>query len=67
MLFRKRDYSNSEYKQWFKEQIEVLEAYNGGVLFVNSPGATAREITILVLDAETEGDVEKAHILARRK
>ena len=33
MLFRKGDYSNLEYKQWFKENIEVLEAYNGGILF----------------------------------
>ena len=30
MLFRKGDYSNSEYKRRFKEQIEELEAYNGG-------------------------------------
>ena len=30
MLFRQGGYSNSEYKQHFKEQIEVLEAYNGG-------------------------------------
>ena len=39
-LFRKGDYSNSEYKQRFKEQIEVWEAYNGGVLFGKIPGAT---------------------------
>ena len=30
MLFRQGDYSNLEYKQLFKAQIEVLEAYNGG-------------------------------------
>ena len=60
MLFRQGDYSNLEYKQIFKEQIEVLEAYKGGVLFRNSPGATAREISTLVLDAEIESDVEKA-------
>ena len=45
----------------------MLEAYNGGVLFGNIPGATAREIMILGLDVETEGDVEKAHISARGK
>ena len=47
MLFRQGDYSNLEYKQRFKEQIEVLEAYNGGVLFGNSPGVTVREIATL--------------------
>ena len=45
----------------------MLEAYNGGVLFGNIPGAKAREITKLGLDAETEGDVEKSHISARGK
>ena len=49
-----------EYKQRFKEQIEVLEVYNGGFLFGNIPGSTAREIETLGRDAETEGDVEKA-------
>ena len=63
MIFQKGDYSNLEYKQRFKEKIEVLEAYNGGVLFGNSMGATAREIVM----AETEGDVEKAKVLARGK
>ena len=29
-LFRQGEYINLEYKQRFKEQIEVLEAYNGG-------------------------------------
>ena len=29
MLFRQGDYSNSEYKQRFNEQIEVLEAHTG--------------------------------------
>ena len=67
MLLWQGDYSNSEYKQRFKEQIEVLEAYNGGVLFGNRPGATAWEITTLGLDAEFEGDVEKAQVLARGK
>ena len=67
MLFRKGDYSNSEYKQRFKEQIEVLEAYNRGVLFGNSPGATVREITTLVLTVEFKGDVEKAQTSARVK
>ena len=54
-------------KQRFKEQIEVLESYNGGVLFGNRPGTTARDITIMGLDAETKGDVEKSQILARGK
>ena len=49
-----------EYKQRFKEQIEVLEVYNWGFLFINILGATAREIAMMGLDAETEGDVEKA-------
>ena len=30
IIFRQGDYSNSEYKQKFKEHIEVLEAYNRG-------------------------------------
>ena len=67
MLFRKMDYSNSEYKQLLKEQIEVLEACNRGVLFGNIPGDMEREITMLGLDADTKGDVEKAQILARGK
>ena len=40
MLFRQGDYSNSEYKQRFKENIEVLEAYNGG----GSYSETSREL-----------------------
>ena len=44
-----------------------MEAYNGGVLFGNSPGSTARDIATLVLDAEIEADVEKAQVLARGK
>ena len=67
MLFRQGDYTKLEYKQTFKEQIEVLEAYNGGVLFGNSPGATAREISTLGLDADIKGDVEKAQASARGK
>ena len=67
VLFRQGDYSNSEYKQDFKEQIEVLEEYNGGVLFGNSLGATAREISTLGLDKEIGGDVEKAQTLTRGK
>ena len=67
MLFRKGDYSNSEYKQRFKEQIEVLEAYNKRFLFGNSLGATAREIATLELDAAVKGDVEKAQASARGK
>ena len=67
MLFRKGDYSNLELKKRFKEQIGVLEAYNGGVLFGNIPGATAREIAAPVLDAEIERNVEKAQTSARGK
>ena len=67
MLFQQGDYINSEYKQGFKEQIEVLEAYNGGVLFGNIPGATARDIVTLGLDADIEGYVEKSQASARRK
>ena len=33
MLIHQRDYINSEYKQQFKEQIEVLEAYKLWVIF----------------------------------
>ena len=50
-----------------KEQIEVLEAYNGGFLFGNIPGDTEREIAMLGMDAKTEGDVEKAQVSARGK
>ena len=67
MLFRQEDYINLGYKQRFKEQIEVLEAYNGGLLFGNSPGATAGEIATLGLDAEIGADVEKAQVSARGK
>ena len=62
MLFRQGKYSNSEYKQRFKEHTKMLEAYNGGGLFVKSPGATAREIALLRLNAETKGDMEKSKI-----
>ena len=54
-----------EYKQRFKEQIEVLEAYNGGVLFGNSSGETARKIKLLGLDVESVDEVEKAQTSAR--
>ena len=67
MLFCQGGYSNSEYKQRCKEHIEVLEEYNGGFLFGNSPGATAREIAMLGLNAETEGDVEKSQVSSRGK
>ena len=66
-MFRNGDYSNLEYKQRFKEQIKVMEAYNGRVLFGISPGATAREIATLELDVAVEGDVEKAQAFARGK
>ena len=65
MLFWKGDYSNSEYKQIFKEQIEVLEAYNVGIIFGNSPGATEREIAMLVLDVEIKGAVKKEQVSSR--
>ena len=67
MLFWQGDYSNSKYLKKFKEQIEVLEAYNGRVLFRNIPEAMAREIATLGLDTEIEGDVEKAQASARGK
>ena len=38
MVFCQGDYSNSEYKKRFKEQIEVLEAYNGGGPIREQPG-----------------------------
>ena len=67
MLFWQGDFRNSEYKQRFKEQIEVFEVYNRGVLFGNRPEATAQDIAILGLNAETKGDVEKTQVLARGK
>ena len=67
MLFHQGDSINSEYKQRFKEQIEVPKAYNGGVLFVNSPRATAREIKLLVLDEENADGMEKAQTSVRGK
>ena len=46
----------------------MLEAYNGGGgLFGNTPGATAHKITVLGLNTETAGNVEKANISARGK
>ena len=56
-----------EYNQRFKEQIDVLEAYNGGVLFHNSPVATVGEVKVLVLDAKSADDMEKAQTSARGK
>ena len=44
-----------------------MEAYNRGVLFGNSPGATVRKIALLGLNMYTAGNVEKAQILARGK
>ena len=65
MLFRQGYYS-TEYKQRFKDQIELLEANNGGgVLFRNSLGAMERKIRLLDINTETVGDVEMAQILAR--
>ena len=45
----------------------MLEAYNGGFLFGNSPGSMEREFAIMGLDADIEGDVEKAQTSARGK
>ena len=67
MLFCQGYSINSEYKQRFKEQIEVLEAYNGGVLFRNSPVATACEIKLLGLDVDSADDMEKAQRSVRGK
>ena len=67
MLFRQGGSSNLEYKQQFKEQIEVNEVYNGRVLFGNRLGATARQISTLRLDADIRADVEKAQASARGK
>ena len=44
-----------------------MEEYNRGVLFRNRPGATAQEIAMLGLNAETKGDVEKAQVSAKGK
>ena len=67
MGFHQWDSRNSEYKEQSKEHIEVLEAYNGGFLFRNSLGDTAREITLLGIYAEREEDVRKAQISTRGK
>ena len=45
----------------------MLEEYNRGVLFGNNPGAMAREIATLGLDAEIEGKLEKSQVSARGK
>ena len=67
VIFCQEDSRNSEYKQRFKEQIRVLEAYNVGVLFGNIPGAKAREIALLGLNTKTKGNVEKSQIPDRGK
>ena len=67
MLLRQGDNSNSEYKQRFKDNIEVLEAHNGGVLFGEISGTTTREIAMLVLNSETKSEVDKAQVSARGK
>ena len=43
----------------------MLGAYNGGTLFRNVPGATAREIKISEMDANGKDGIDKAHTLAR--
>ena len=65
MLFLQGDYSKSEYKQRFKEEIIVLESYNSGVLFGNSPEAGARELALMGINTETVGNKEKAQKLTR--
>ena len=45
----------------------MLEASNGGGLFGNSPGVTARKIALLGINAEITGAVEKTQILASKK
>ena len=45
----------------------MLEAHNGVVICRNSLGATAREIAMLRLDAETKGDVDKLQVSAMVK
>ena len=67
MLLWKGGYSNLEYKQRFKDQIKVLEAYNRRFPFGNTLGAMTREIAILGLDAEIGADVEKGQTSARGK
>ena len=63
MLFRQGESRNFEYNQSFKEKLEVLEAYNRGTLFGNSPGAASREIKLLELDANRKDDFRKAQPL----
>ena len=67
VIFRQGNSSNSEYKHIFKEKIMVLETYNGGGLFGNSPGSMAREIKLLELDTKIKDNVEKAQTSARGK
>ena len=45
MLFWRGDYSNWEYKQQFKEKIEVLEAYNGGGSYLGTAREPQQEIS----------------------
>ena len=45
----------------------MLEAYNRGVIFGNRPETTVRNISLLGINTETKGDVEKAQISARGK
>ena len=67
MLFWKGDYINLEYTQRLKEHIEVLEAYNGGVLFSNSTVDTSQKIAKIVRDAEINWDMGKAQVSTRGK
>ena len=67
ILFRQGDRSNYKYKQNFKEQAEVFEAYNRGFLSGNSPVSTSREIKFIGLDVEKKGGVETERSLERSK
>ena len=67
MLFRQSNSSNVEYKRRFQEHLEIIEIYNGGILFGNSPGATAREVKVLGIDTDASKDVEKARVSERGK
>ena len=67
ILFLQGDSINSEYRQQFKEHIEVLKENNGRILFGNSLGATTRKIKLLGLYKESEDAVEKDQTSERRK
>ena len=47
--------------------MEVIKTYNRGIQFCDSPGATEREVKVLVLDPDVRKDVEKAKASVRGK